>query len=156
MDNIENPYKNDLALKEALKMMKRKDIITISFSVDEFGYECAELDSKKVAEKFKLQLSYQIFPWLINYLRTGQINEPVPSYNDGLLKSQVDNTNDYNEGALNFLLAKDIDIKNITIVPEVVDKPDTLTVIYRYPYGCMIYKLRRSDDILEMLASKGL
>ena len=156
MDNIENTYKNDLALKEALKMMKRKDIITLSFSVDEFGYECAELDSKKVAEKFKLQLSYQIFPWLINYLRTGQINGPVPSNNDGLLKSQVDNTNDYNEGALNFLLAKDIDMENITIVPEVVDKPDRLTVIYRYPYGCMVYKMRRSDDILEMLASKGL
>ena len=156
MDNIENPYKNDLALKEALKMMKRKDIITISFSIDEFGYECAELDSKKIAEKFKLQLSPEIFAWLMTYLRVGIIKEPLPSASDRLLKSQVDNTNDYNEKDLIYILDNDIDIKNITIVPEVVDKPDRLTVIYRYPYGCMVYKMRRSDDILEMLASKGL
>lgn len=34
----ENPYNNEVAYKDLIKMMRRKDLITVAFIVDRFGY----------------------------------------------------------------------------------------------------------------------
>ena len=53
---MENPYDNEMALNELIKMMKRKEKITVSFVVDKYGYASTQLESKTM-NKFTLQMS---------------------------------------------------------------------------------------------------
>ena len=52
----ENPYNNEVAFKELLKMMRRKDLVTVAFVVDRFGYEAIEVESK-IMDKFLVQFT---------------------------------------------------------------------------------------------------
>ena len=154
-NSSQNPYNNELALKELLKMMKRKEKITVSFLLDEYGYECAELESKSIVDKFPLQLSYDLYKWLVEYIREGEIEEPIPSAWDDLLKREYKNTNDMTESGLIDLLERGIDIPFLKILPEIIDKPGRLTAIYTYKYGCIVFRVKRNEKIIDLLNSKG-
>ena len=41
------------------------------------------------------------------------------------------------------------------IVPEVIDKPDRLTVTFAYPYGVIVFKVTRSQEMRDFLESQG-
>ena len=151
----QNPYDNEMAFNELLKMMKRQEKITTTFLLDEYGYECAELESKRIVDKFALQLSRPLFAWFVTYLRTGRIDEPIPSPKEKLIKSVFYNTNDMTENGLKDFLQREIDFNLMKVVPEIIDKPNRLTVIYTYPYGCLIFRVKRGKEIMELLNSKG-
>ena len=159
MDNIsninQNPYENEKALNELVKMMKRQEKITVSFKVDENGYECAEVESKRMLDKFLLQLSLPLYLWLIDYIRIGVIGDPVPSSSENLRKDEYNDSNEMVEDLLADLLRRDIDASYLKILPEIIDKPGRLTVLYAYQFGCLVFKVKRSEKIMKLLEEKG-
>ena len=151
---VENPYNNEVAFNDVLKMMKRKDIITVNLIIDEYGYECAQLESKKI-EKFNLQLNNSLSIWLVKYLKTGEISHPLPDPKENLVKSQFSNANEMVSEILIDQLKHNDDFPYLRVVPEIVDKPDRRTVTYNYPNGILVFKVNKTDEIISILASKG-
>ncbi len=148
-----NLYNNEVALKELVKMMKRKEKLTISFAVDKYGYASTIIESKMV-EKFTLQMSEELHLWLTDYLVKGEITQPIPSPNEGLLKDFAKDSNELATNTLcNFLNGNALSFMHV--VPEIADKPDRLTVTFAFPYGILVFKVKREKEIVEELASKG-
>lgn len=148
-----NPYNNEIALKDLLKMMRRKEILTISFLLDKYGYEAVRIESK-VVDELNLQISNALFTWLTYYLKNGEIGEPIPSATNGLFYGTSQNSNDFAQDILQQYLQNEDELSHIHVVPEVVDKPDRLTVTFGYRFGILVFKIIRSTEILEVLAEK--
>lgn len=154
-DNIEtNPYKNDIAFKDILKMMKRKDLITASFVLDRFGYECFEVESK-IVDRFIIQLSDDLFGWIFKYLLFGEIDNPIPIPTEDLINSSHKSSNDFASHILKSFMRDPKEQPHMHVVPEVVDKPDRLTVTFSYPFGVIVFKVKRTNEMTDFIASQG-
>lgn len=152
--NKTNPYNNEVAFQDLLKMMRRKDRLTASFVLDRYGYESIEVESK-VIDKFILQLSNDLFEFIFKYLLFGEIDEPMPSPIRELIKSFDSDTNEYSSDILRSFILDPKERPHMHIVPEIVDKPDRLTVTFAYPYGIIVFKVKRSVKLKDILASIG-
>ena len=149
-----NPYKNELALNELLKMMKRKERLTVTFAIDKYGYETAEIESRPI-EKFKLQLSDTLLNWIIEYLNNGEIIEPIPPHDKDLIISQFTDTNALATDLLKQFLQRTFYRTRIHLVPEVIDKPGRLTCTLQYQFGIIIFKIKREKEIMDLLEVEG-
>ena len=146
--NMEFPNLNELK-----KIMKRKEKITVSFVVDRYGYAATTLESKTV-DKFILQMSNELHDWILDYLVKGEITMPIPSSKERLLKDMAKDSNELATNTLtNFLNGNAL--RYIHVVPEIADKPDRLTVTFAFPYGIIVFKVRREKEIVDELTSKG-
>ena len=151
--SIGNPYDNGKALNELKKIMKRKEKITVSFVVDRYGYAATTLESKTV-DKFILQMSNELHDWILDYLVKGEITMPIPFSKESLLKDMAKDSNELATNTLtNFLNGNAL--RYIHVVPEIADKPDRLTVTFAFPYGIIVFKVRREKEIVDELTSKG-
>lgn len=150
----ENPYNNEVAFKDLLKMMRRKDLITVSFVVDRFGYEAIEVESK-VMDKFIVQFTNGLFDCIYNYLLSGEIQDLTHSPNEERSKSSFNTTNEMATSFLRTFMEEPTERSHMHIVPEVIDKPDRLTVTFAYPYGVIVFKVTRSQEMRDFLDSKG-
>ena len=150
----ENLYNNEVAFRDLLKMMRRKDLITASFVLDRYGYESFEVESK-VMDKFIIQLSNELFGWIFKYLLFGDIEEPIPSPTKGLIISPDKDTNEFSTDILRSFIKDPKERPHMHIVPEVIDKPDRLTVTFAYPYGIVVFKVTRSQEMRDFLESQG-
>lgn len=150
----ENPYSNEVAFKDLLNMMRRKELITLSFVLDRYGYESFEVESKTM-DKFIVQLSIDLFNWIFKYVLCGNMDEPTPSPSHKLIKSKDANTNEFATNMLRSFVASPNERPHMHIVPEVIDKPDRLTVTFAYNYGVIVFKVKRTKDIMDFLATKG-
>ena len=148
-----NPYNNELAQKELYKMMRREEKITASFVIDKYGYEALQVESKKI-DKFTLQLRDGYIAWILCYFKWGDIFEPEETSNQEIKKSSFNSSNDYAKDMLKQFLEDDIDIDKMHIIPEIADKHGRLTVLFRYPNGVFVIKIRRDEEIINILASK--
>lgn len=148
-----NVYNNETALKELIKMMKRKEKITVSFVVDKYGYASAQLESKTM-DKFTLQMSEELHLWLTDYLVKGEIAEPIPSANKDLLKDFAKDSNELATNTL-FNMLNGNALRFMHVVPEIADKPDKLTATFAFPHGIIVFKVRREKEIIDELTSKG-
>ena len=151
---MSNPYNNSMALNELIKMMKRKEKITISFVIDRYGYESLEVESK-VVDKFILQLKDGLFGWTFKYLLFGEIAEPIPSPTEELIISSDKDTNEFSSDILQFFIKAPEERPHMHIVPEIVEKPDKLTVSFAYPYGIIVFKVARTQKMKDFLESQG-
>lgn len=152
--SIEIPYDNESALKELVKMMKRKEKITVSYVVDKYGYACARLDSKTITVPFNLQMSEELYDWLIDgYLIKGEIREPIPSPNKDLLKNLAKDSNELATNTLiNYIHRVGFRLY-MRVTPKIVDKPNKLTVMFGFPHGIIVFRVNRDKEILDELAS---
>ena len=150
----ENLYNNEGAFRALLKMMRRKDLITASFVLDRYGYESFEVE-RKVMDKFIIQLSNELFGWIFKYLLFGDIEEPIPSPTKGLIISSDKDTNEFSTDILRSFIKDPKERPHMHIVPEVIDKPDRLTVTFAYPYGIVVFKVTRSQEMRDFLESQG-
>lgn len=159
MDNakIENgdAYDNTKAFNELLKMMKRHDLITVSFLLDKEGYESVKLESKKI-DKFILRMNDELFSWIFRYLEFGEIKEPLPSPTENLIKSEDPDSDSFASDILKRLLINRMDSQYLHLVPEIADKPSRLSVIFRYQYGCIVFRVQRTEEMEALLTSLGL
>ena len=87
-------------------------------------------------------------------LKNGEIGEPIPSATNGLFYGTSQNSNDFAQDILQQYLQNEDELSHIHVVPEVVDKPDRLTVTFGYRFGILVFKIIRSTEILEVLAEK--
>ncbi len=149
-----NPYNNEVAFKDLLKMMRRKDLITVSFVVDRFGYEAIEVESK-VMDKFIVQFTNGLFDCIYNYLLSGETQDITHSPNDERSKSSFKSTNEMATSFLRTFIEEPSERSHMHIVPEVIDKLDRLTVTFAYPYGIIVFKVTRSQEMREFLESQG-
>ncbi|MCM1319516.1 MAG: hypothetical protein NC217_03970 [Muribaculaceae bacterium] len=149
-----NPYNNEAALREVVKMMTRGEKLTLKFVLDDYGYESIQVESPRV-EKFILQLSNDLFSFLFQYLLKGEITNPTPSAKDGLMLSKDSNSNDFAEDILRSMILFGEDFRYMHIIPEIADTVDTLTVNFAYPFGIIVFRIKRSPKIMEVLESKG-
>lgn len=151
---IENPYDNETALKELLKMMKRKEKITVSYVLDKYGYASAKLDSKTIVVPFNLQMSQQLYDWLIDgYLINGEIREPIPSPYKDLLKNLAKDSNELATNTLiNYINRVGFRL-HMRVTPEIADKSNKLTVMFGFQHGIIVFRVNREKEILDELAS---
>ena len=149
---IENPYDNGKALQELIKMMRRKEKITVSFVVDKYGYACAKLDSKTLTEPFILQMNEELYQWLTDYLVKGEITEPIPNANKDRLKALAKDSNELATNTLINYISRDAFRFHMHVTPEIADKPNMLTVKFGFPNGIIVFKVKREKEILEELA----
>ncbi len=156
MDNPQkpNPYNNEVALKDVLKMMKRKECVTVSFAIDRYGYESVEVESKRM-DKFTLQLSNDLLELILKYLLTGEIIDPIPSAIESLIISPCNDSDEFTSDILRSFIKNPIDRPHMHIVPEVVDKPDKLTVYFTYQFGIIVFKVKRTKETIEFLEKQG-
>lgn len=152
--SLNNPYNNELALREVIKMMTRGEKLSLKFILDEYGYESIQVESPRV-EKFILQLSNDLYSFLIQYLLKGEIANPTPSAKDGLILSKDASSNDFAEDVLRRMILFGEDFRYMHIIPEIADTVDTLTVNFAYPLGIIVFRIKRSPKIMEVLESKG-
>lgn len=150
----ENPYNNEVAFKDLLKMMGRKDLITASFVLDRYGYESFEVESR-VMDKFIIQLSNELFGWIFKYLLFGNVEEPTPSPTEDLIISSDKDTNEFSTDILRSFIKDPKERPHMHIVPEVIDKPDRLTVTFAYPYGVIVFKVTRTQEMGDFLETQG-
>lgn len=148
-----NTYPNEIALKELVKMMKRKDKITVSFVVDKYGYASTKLDSRALSEPFILQMSHEIYNWLTDYLIKGELVQPIPDAHSDLLLSATEDSNELATNTLISFLRRPENRNFMHVTPEVSDKPNKLTVMFGFPFGLVVFKVKREQKILEELAS---
>lgn len=149
----DNLYNNEVAFKDLLKMMRRKDLITVSFVVDRFGYEAIEVESK-VMDKFIVQFTNGLFDCIYNYLLSGETQDLTHSPNDERSKSSFKTTNEMGTSLLRTMMEEPKERTHMHIVPEVIDKPDRLTVTFAYPYGVIVFKVTRSQEMRNFLESQ--
>lgn len=151
----ENLYNNELALNELVKMMKRKEKLTISIVLDKYGYEALEIESKRV-NKFVLQTNSDIYDLIFDYLYSGKVRELLPSPTENLSCHPDKTNNDFAEYSLGIFIANDKQVEyHMHITPEIISKPDKLTVTFRYRNGIIVIKAQRTETVKEILASKG-
>lgn len=149
-----NPYNNATALKDLLKMMRRKEILTISFLLDKYGYEAVRIESK-VVDKFTLQLSNDLLELILKYLLTGEIIDPIPSAIESLIINPCNDSDEFTSDILRSFIKNPTDRPHMHIVPEVVDKPDKLTVYFTYQFGIIVFKVKRTKETIEFLEKQG-
>jgi len=150
----ENPYNNSIAIKDLQKMMRRKDLITVSFIIDRYGYDSIEVESK-IMDKFHVQFSTGLYNCLSNYLLSGEIDTSALSSDEERTVSSYKDTNELSSNLLRIFIAEPNERPHIHIVPEIVDKPDRLTVTFAYPYGIIVFKVRRTQEMRDFLESQG-
>ncbi len=150
----ENPYNNSIAIKDLQKMMRRKDLITVSFIIDRYGYDSIEVESK-IMDKFHVQFTTGLYDCIYNYLLSGELDTSTLSSSEERITSSYKDTNELSSNLLRIFIAEPKERPHIHIVPEIVDKPDRLTVTFTYPYGVIVFKVKRSKDMVEFLASHG-
>lgn len=152
---VVNPYNNELALNELVKMMKRKEKLTITIVLDKYGYEALEIESKRVT-KFVLQTNSDLYDLIFDYLYSGKIRERLPSPTEDLSCHPDKTNNDFAEFSLGIFLANEKQVEyHMLITPEIVSKPDKLTVTFRYKNGIIVIKAQRTETIKQLLESKG-
>lgn len=149
-----NPYNNEVALKDLLKMMKRKERVTVSFVIDRYGYESIEVESKRM-DKFILQLSNDLLELILKYLLTGDIIDPIPSAIESLIIRPCNNSDGFTSDILRSFIKNPTDRPHMHIVPEIVDKPDKLTVTFAYQFGIIVFKVKRTKETMEFLEKQG-
>lgn len=136
-------------------MMGRKDLITASFVLDRYGYESFEVESR-VMDKFIIQLSNELFGWIFKYLLFGNVEEPTPSPTaEDLIISSDKDTNEFSTDILRSFIKDPKERPHMHIVPEVIDKPDRLTVTFAYPYGVIVFKVTRTQEMGDFLETQG-
>lgn len=150
----ENPYNNEVAYKDLIKMMRRKDLITVAFIVDRFGYEALEVESK-IMEKFIVQFTPGLFDCIYNYLLSGKVEDLPHSPSDERTISSFKSTNELATSFLRTFMEEHNERPFMHIVPEVIDKPDRLTVTFSYPFGVIVFKVTRSQEMRDFLESQG-
>lgn len=150
----ENPYNNEDAFKDLLKMMRRKDLITVAFVVDRFGYEAIEVESR-IMDKFLVQFTTGLFDCIYNYLLSGEVEHLPHSLSDERTISSFKSTNELATSFLRTFMEETKERPHMHIVPEVIDKPDRLTVTFAYPYGVIVFKVTRSQEMRDYLESQG-
>lgn len=150
----ENPYNNEVAFKDLIKMMKRKDLITMSFVLDRYGYESCEVESR-VMDKFTLQLNNDLLGLIFKYMLSGEIDEQLPSPINDLIISSDKDTNEFATDILRTFMNNPNDRPYMHIVPEIVDKLDRLTVSFAYPFGIIVFKVKRTKDMMDFLSTHG-
>lgn len=150
----ENPYNNEVAYKDLIKMMRRKDLITIGFIVDRFGYEALEVESK-IMDKFIVQFTPSLFDCIYNYLLSGKAEDLPHSPSDERTISSFKSTNELATSLLRTFMEEHKERQFMHIVPEVIDKPDRLTVTFAYPYGVIVFKVTRNQEMRDFLESQG-
>ena len=145
-----NPYNNEVALKDLLKMMKRRECVTISFAIDRYGYESIEVESKRM-DKFHVQHIDGLFDCLYNYLTSGDIDTSNLCVNGEPKVCELKSTNEFATKLLRIFMAEPKQRPHMHIVPEIVDKPDKLTVSFAYQFGIIVFKVKRTKEIMEFL-----
>ncbi len=135
-------------------MMKRKECVTVSFAIDRYGYESVEVESKRM-DKFTLQLSNDLLELILKYLLTGEIIDPIPSAIESLIISPCNDSDEFTSDILRSFIKNPTDRPHMHIVPEVVDKPDKLTVYFTYQFGIIVFKVKRTKETIEFLEKQG-
>lgn len=150
----ENPYNNKIAIEDLLKMMRRKELITISFIIDRYGYESIEVESK-IMDKIYVQFITGLYDCINNYLLSGEVDTSTLLTSDEKLKSSHKDTNELCSNILRNFIEEPNVRQHMHVVPEIVDKPDQLTVTFAYPYGIIVFKVRRTQEMRDFLESQG-
>lgn len=145
-------YDNKGAHNQLKSMMARRERLVLNFGIDTSGYYYAMIESKTIS-KFIYRVNNLGFTCLFNYIQHGKCDL---SNTDPLIltKSKGKNTDQIRTDLMATLIK--YHKGRFQFMPSFLDKPDTLTATARFPYGSIIFKIPRTDEIINLLDTNKL
>lgn len=153
--NFENQtvkaYDNNGAHNAAKLIMRKFENMNIQFKTGKDNFPYAWLESKSTAG-FKLILNQKELTWLMGYLKEGKAEdfgtepEKVEAYKDG-------EDNDLQMSIFKQLIESG---KILQFVPMFRETNVYITAYASYKKGKIIFRLKRTDDLMEYLTEKEL
>ncbi len=153
--NFENQtvkaYDNNGAHSAAKLIMRKFENMNIQFKTGKDNFPYAWLESKSTAG-FKLILNQKELTWLMGYLKEektedfGTEPEKVEAYKDG----------EYNDLQMSIFKQLIESGKILQFVPMFRETNGYITAYASYKKGKIIFRLKRTDDLMEYLTEKEL
>ena len=151
--NFENQtvkaYDNNGAHSTAKLIMRKFENMNIQFKTGKDNFPYAWLESKSTAG-FKLILNQKELTWLMGYLKEektedfGTEPEKVEAYKDG----------EYNDLQMSIFKQLIESGKILQFVPMFRETNGYITAYASYKKGKIIFRLKRTDDLMEYLTEK--
>lgn len=144
-------YDNNGAHEAAKLIMKKHENLSVKFKTDKDNYPYAWLESKSVAG-FKLRLNQKELIWLMRYLKEGETED---------FGTEPENVEAYQEGENNDLqlsIFKQL-IENgkiLQFIPMFRETTGYVTAYASFKKGKIVFRLKRTDDLMEYLTEKEL
>lgn len=153
--NFENQavrtYDNNGAHNAVKLIMKRNDNLNVKFYTDKNNYPCAWLDSKRVAG-FKLLLNQKELIWLMRYLKEGE-TEDFGTEPENVEAYQERENNDLQLSIFKQLIENG---KILQFIPMFRETTGYVTAYASFKKGKIVFRLKRTDDLMEYLTEKEL
>lgn len=137
-------YDNEGAYKTLQAMMNSKELLVVKFYSSKDGIPCAWIESRRVAG-FKYELKSETFQGLMNYLNDGNTLD---------FDSNPTKTDTLDEGADFQLLVLRMFVesgKTLQYVPLFRENPQYLSAVLPCFKGKVMFRIKRSDEILDYL-----
>ena len=145
-------YDNSGAHNQLRSMMARKEHLSLNFGIDKDSYFYTMIESKTTTP-FKYQLNDIGFKNLFNYLLHGECD--LRNINPMIRSKTSGKSSDYIRTELMTSLIKH-NKGEFQIKPAFLDKPDRLTLTAKFPYGCILFSIPRTDEIVNRLKENNL
>ena len=144
-------YDNTAAHNYFKELMLRHDILTVRFANDSFTkLPCAWIETKDV-KAFKYILFEESFLWLVNYLRNGEVEDvDVNPLGNGEYEPSED---DFQLEVLRGFVEAEMKLQ---FTPLFLDRSEHLTAIVPFQYGKVLFKIKRTSELLDYLRGKGV
>ena len=153
--NFENKtvreYDNMGAHNAAKLMMNKYENLTIQFKTGKDNFPYAWLESRSMAG-FKLILNQKELIWLMGYLKEGK-TEDFGTEPNNVEAYKEDKDNDLQLAMFKQLVESG---KVLQFVPLFRETNGYITAYASYKKGKIIFRLKRTDDLMEYLTEKEL
>ncbi|WP_075558622.1 hypothetical protein [Parabacteroides timonensis] len=153
--NTENQFVrkyNNMGAHNAAKLMMRKyENLTVQFKTGKDNFPYAWLESKSMAG-FKLNLNQKELTWLMGYLKEGK-TEDFGTEPENVEAYEKDKDYDLQLAMFKHLVEGG---KVLQFVPLFRETNGYITAYASYKKGKIIFRLKRTDDLIEYLAEKEL
>lgn len=140
-------YDNVGAYKTLQALMKRGENLTTKFFKSKDNIPCAWIESRNVAG-FKYEMKDESFHGLINYLRNGI---PVDFDNNPSEFTPLDNKTEFQLEVLKMFVNAGMTLQYVPLFRE---QPKFLSAILPLAKGKIIFRVERTDELLDYLCEK--
>lgn len=134
------------AYKQLKAMMARNERLSIYFSIDQYGFEIARIESKTVAP-FNFQLNQESFDWLMVYLIQGKTDKDVDPTQ--LKKSEEKDRDLFRANLMKAFI--DANLGQFQFVPAFLDRPGRLTATAKFKNGTIKFFTVRDESTEQFL-----
>ena len=138
------PYDNNGAHAELMKMINRGDKLSVSFGMTKTQHPCAWVESRKVA-KFKYELDTERTANLINYMMTGEVCDYA---GDPMKSDMLNEGEDFQLDMMKVFIEKGVTLQYVPQFREYLPQITAMKVMFK---GTITFHVSRTPETLDYL-----